>query len=479
MDLISEIVMENNMKKIFLLIFILLNVAVFSQTSMPKSWTKNLGLRLYNSGAIPSADSLNQNMVDIDDSVGAFVDSLEGLTTRFYTSHNFNGTIKQQILDWDMLTLTARGKIVTTDNTGQNISGVKAFLGGIMFGSNGIFHLTSYGTSVQGMMYRSGVSGADELMFNYSGSSKDTMVSRRWFRNNLPTLANAVDLTNNQSIAGIKTISTGVQFGAGSYLSLPLPTTGGTTRAPRKLFADEKGIYYNGTGGDVVVTNPIQLANKQWVLDTMATLPVSIIPKTNNTYDLGSPTRTMKDIYSQTVTTGVLWAVEINPVQPTPDITVNGRLLFSDTTYAIGQRGDGGGIGAVYADSLISNTHLQIVGLGQGVNIQGQQLSFDGMVLLGGGDTVTIVSNDITVTKSYKIFDESAPTTVKNIYVSGGLKDGMTLTLVNVGGETVTIDGTAGNIDLSSDAVMTRKSTIMLLYSSAFSKWIELSRNIR
>lgn len=50
----------------------------------PSGYTENYGFRLYNSGSYPGADSLNQNVIDIDREIQ---------TTRTYTFLTFLGLV--------------------------------------------------------------------------------------------------------------------------------------------------------------------------------------------------------------------------------------------------------------------------------------------------------------------------------------------------------------------------------------------------
>lgn len=63
---VTEQIMEKNMVKKLILLFVLFYAVVFSQTTPPSGYTPHYKFRMWSQGARPSADSLNQNWKDID-----------------------------------------------------------------------------------------------------------------------------------------------------------------------------------------------------------------------------------------------------------------------------------------------------------------------------------------------------------------------------------------------------------------------------
>ncbi len=76
------------MKKIFLFV-VLFTGFIIAQVSPPSAYTTNYRLRLYSQNANPSADSLNQNFIDIDNAIKTAYDSANA-STRVKTYGNFN-----------------------------------------------------------------------------------------------------------------------------------------------------------------------------------------------------------------------------------------------------------------------------------------------------------------------------------------------------------------------------------------------------
>lgn len=64
----------------------------------PTGYTPNYGLRLWDEGDYPSADSVNQNLIDIDLSLKARHNTLDSLVTKFNIVHTSAGTLKPGIV---------------------------------------------------------------------------------------------------------------------------------------------------------------------------------------------------------------------------------------------------------------------------------------------------------------------------------------------------------------------------------------------
>jgi len=63
---VMEQIMEKNMVKKLILVFVLFYAIGHSQTTPPSGYTPHYKFRMWSQGARPSADSLNQNWKDID-----------------------------------------------------------------------------------------------------------------------------------------------------------------------------------------------------------------------------------------------------------------------------------------------------------------------------------------------------------------------------------------------------------------------------
>jgi len=66
LKVVMEQIMEKNMVKKLILVFVLFYAIGHSQTTPPSGYTPHYKFRMWSQGARPSADSLNQNWKDID-----------------------------------------------------------------------------------------------------------------------------------------------------------------------------------------------------------------------------------------------------------------------------------------------------------------------------------------------------------------------------------------------------------------------------
>ena len=109
------------MKKIlFLLVFIILltSAKCFSQYDPPSGYTTNYGLRMWSEGDRPGADSINQNLKDIDSDLHKLKLHIDSLLTAFQVSHNYpTGIIKNGRITGGMIMSNTIG----FDNINPNI----------------------------------------------------------------------------------------------------------------------------------------------------------------------------------------------------------------------------------------------------------------------------------------------------------------------------------------------------------------------
>lgn len=101
---------------------------VFPQCSPsnPAGYTDYLGLRYWNDGDDPCADSLFANLDDIDDWAETTDDTLSAVKSDLYTSIDYSGNIRSATIDFDDLKSAAKSVIVQTSGN-QSISGIKTW----------------------------------------------------------------------------------------------------------------------------------------------------------------------------------------------------------------------------------------------------------------------------------------------------------------------------------------------------------------
>jgi len=93
------------MKKIFLLLLLfIVHYSLFNGSAAaqdpPSGYTTNFRFRLYDEGAYPTADSVNQNYKDIDAAIKNVQKSRDTLKDRYSLNFNYsNGTFKTAVID--------------------------------------------------------------------------------------------------------------------------------------------------------------------------------------------------------------------------------------------------------------------------------------------------------------------------------------------------------------------------------------------
>ncbi len=113
------------MKKIFLIV-ILLSLNLFGQWSTPAGYTPFLGLRYYSLDAQPGADSIRQNLMDIDSFALSINTTVLSLLSRMNVIVDSNNIIKDEVIAYNNLTASLKNKLVTKDLT-ETITGSKTF----------------------------------------------------------------------------------------------------------------------------------------------------------------------------------------------------------------------------------------------------------------------------------------------------------------------------------------------------------------
>ena len=93
------------------------------------------------------------------------------------------------------------------------------------------------------------------------------------------------------------------------------------------------------------------------------------------------------------------------------------------------------------------------------------------------GGALTLNAGVVTATDSYhEITSQSGPN--DDLDTINGGTDGMILVLHATSGDTITVKDGTGNIKTATDFAMNAiEDSIMLIYSSAQSSWIEISRS--
>lgn len=97
--------------------------------SIPSAYTTFIRLREYGNNDNPCADSLNANLVAIDTELKRQNDTTTAVKTDLYSYHNYDGTHKDQSIEWADINSAAKAMVVQVTGT-QQISGSKIFVNG-------------------------------------------------------------------------------------------------------------------------------------------------------------------------------------------------------------------------------------------------------------------------------------------------------------------------------------------------------------
>ena len=407
------------MKKIFLIIS-LVSFLGYGQWAKPSGYTTNYGYRLYSQGAKPGNDSLNQNWIDIDTTIKVVYDSAQAKVNRW---------------------------------TNQTVAGVKTFSDSLILSGN----------------------------VNHKGISIDTIASRSWARDSLPTISGYVDLFNSQTVGGVKTFTGKLKFSGAGILQIPTEIYAENQYA---LCGNSNMMfyYYSKYNYDSLLSYRLL---RNYLNGYMTN---SITPYTNDVYSLGTSTKRFRSIYGNYIVADTFVVSKIfSPIADTMEIVsgvlkINGQRLASYSTEGglrIGEREKT--LGAVYTDSLISNASLQISALGTGDNgvieLEAEAIWVNGQ-FHKEVQNVTITTTFPTVTKSLVHMESNATVTISTIPKPPFNKEGFILTIVMVAGSgNVTMADNGDNLRLAGDFVMQETDALTLMWYAERGYWIEISRS--
>ncbi len=408
------------MKKIFLIIS-LVSFLGYGQWAKPSGYTTNYGYRLYSQGAKPGNDSLNQNWIDIDTTIKVVYDSAQAKVNRW---------------------------------TNQTVAGVKTFSDSLILSGN----------------------------VNHKGISIDTIASRSWARDSLPTISGYVDLFNSQTVGGAKTFTGKLGFSGAGRLQIPTEIY---TETHYTLCGNSNMMFYYYGKYDYDSLLSYRLLRKY----LNGYMTNSITPYINDVYSLGTSTKRFRSIYGNYIVADTFVVSKIfSPIADTMEIVsgvlkINGQRLASYSTgggLQIGEREKT--LGAVYTDSLISDADLQISALGTGDN---GVIALDAKVIEVGGQfhkevqNVTITTTTFpTVTKSLVHMESDETVTISTIPKPPVDKEGFILTIVMVaGGGNITMADNGDNLRLAGDFVMQETDALTLMWYTGGECWIEISRS--
>jgi hypothetical protein len=109
--------------------------------------------------------------------------------------------------------------------------------------------------------------------------------------------------------------------------------------------------------------------------------------------------------------------------------------------------------------------------------VETKNINMNGKAAHPFGGALTLAAGVVTATDSYhEITSQSGPSDDLDT-INGGV-DGMILVLHPTSGDTITVKDGTGNIKTATDFAMNAiEDSIMLIYSSAQSAWIEISRS--
>lgn len=408
------------MKKIFLIIS-LVSFLGYGQWAKPSGYTTNYGYRLYSQGAKPGNDSLNQNWIDIDTTIKVVYDSAQAKVNRW---------------------------------TNQTVAGIKTFSDSLILSGN----------------------------VNHKGISIDTIASRSWARDSLPTISGYVDLFNSQTVAGVKTLTGKLKFSGAGILQIPTEIYAENQYA---LCGNSNMMFYYYGKYDYDSLLSYRLL-RNYLNGYMTN---SITPYTNDVYSLGTSTKRFRSIYGNYIVADTFVVSKIfSPIADTMEIVsgvlkINGHRLASYSTEGglqIGEREKT--LGAVYTDSLISDASLQISALGTGGNgviaLNAEMIGVNGQFHKEVQNVTITTTTFPTVTKSLVHMESDVNVTISTIPRPSFNKEGFILTIVMTGGAGfVTLSDNVDNLRLAGDFDMGLTDAISLMWHTGSECWIEISRS--
>ena len=119
-------------KNIFLFLILLTTESLFGQWATPLGYTSFLKLRYYSYQAQPGPDSVKQNLLDIDNFAKRTYDTLETLRANVYTTLKYNGTLKEEVIEYDDFNPVLKNKLATKD-LNETFTGTKTFTASVTY----------------------------------------------------------------------------------------------------------------------------------------------------------------------------------------------------------------------------------------------------------------------------------------------------------------------------------------------------------
>ncbi|MEW6006114.1 MAG: hypothetical protein AB1695_12450 [Stygiobacter sp.] len=327
----------------------------------------------------------------------------------------------------------------------NTFTGSNVFNGGVSFGTSGYFIVPETSSSLQGLLFRSGVTANLYFYRNTYGYERILLES------DLSTLAS---INGNNTFTGSNTFNygttfnSGVTFGSGGYLVTPTTST-----------AVQGALFQSGV-----------TANLYFWRNNVSYEKVTLESDLGNYFHrYNSNTIYGNNTYSGTATYSMSVGSSVDVVSS----TITKSAVGADATIKAGK----------FVASVTSNDNTTAIGMyatasGGTNNYSGY---FDNGILstknisYRGNNDVTTTSTIDAREKTYIKWNGTANTTVNTL--SNGI-DGQIIIITNNSIDyTLTIQDIYGNIESNGNCVLSIYDTIQLIYNSTYSKWLEISRS--
>lgn len=345
-----------------------------------------------------------------------------------------------------------------------------------------------------------GSSGSGEVVFNYGLSQRDTLSSRRYVWSNFVDKRSGSNnlLRGTYTFDGFSTINVAgtLSLGAGGKFLLPVKLSAVT---------DHRFLGYSGSSGSsLVVYNYGSLTNetdtivtRRWLrtgfgtpdltpgvisLAHLTSATINYIDAagggtiTNNPDDLTltnvsgnqiglKPGGIQRSHFSAALNTDIdneiesaitdratsgyallkADVIETTELSISEDLIITGSFRGADSTKTLGRPGFGNQFQSINTDSVISPNNLSLVGQGRGVDLVGNRISTNGVVVPASQIIEEINDNTISVLTQIVYFNVTERSTISNITFPATpfgwetFLDGASLRLINASDDIVDI----------------------------------------
>jgi len=345
-------------------------------------------------------------------------------------------------------------------NNAQDIGGTKSIYGRFDFQEDGRL-MPGVSTS---QLYRNisyvGANGTAKLTFDYGSALTDTLVTERWIRNNISSVTNSVLITGTQTVAGLKTFSTGIAVAN----QLTIPSGTGNSEILRGIEGNNSLLFYMKAG--ITGDYDTLLSFAQWRANQTSLLTradrFEVYDGIYSNYSEGGFDIEMGDGYIQIDTIkGQGEGIKIaSTMYPSADGTTD--LGRHDRRY----------------DSIYVNT---VSGATTGnLELHGASVVAKGPVAYSSQVINTPINDNIVPTSSLIFVNLSANDSIVTISPPFGNGDQITIVNSNISGTTVTIVSTTGisgppsanEIANGSNIVLGNGDSISLVFEPVLEVWI-------